>query len=45
MINQVVPSTDEGKIKKIIVKVGDKVSEGSEILFLDSQVKKKKVQK
>ena len=30
-----VPSTVEGKIKKIIVKVGDKVSEGSEILFLD----------
>jgi len=35
-----VPSTDEGKIKKIIVKVGDKVSEGSEILFLDSLGKK-----
>ncbi len=35
-----VPSTDEGKIKKIIVKVGDKVSEGSEILFLDAVDKK-----
>ena len=31
-----VPATDEGKINKIIVKVGDKVSEGSEILSLDS---------
>ena len=29
------PATDEGKINKIIVKVGDKVSEGSEILSLD----------
>jgi len=35
-----VPATDEGKIKKIIVKVGDKVSEGSEILLLDSVDKK-----
>ena len=31
-----VPATDEGKINKIIVKVGDKVSQGSEILSLDS---------
>mgnify|MGYP001159661573 FL=1 len=35
-----VPSTNEGKIKKIIVKVGDKVSEGSEILLLDAVGKK-----
>ena len=35
-----VPSTSEGKIKNIIVKVGDKVSEGSEILFLDAVDKK-----
>ena len=35
-----VPATDEGKINKIIVKVGDKVSEGSEILSLDSVSKK-----
>ncbi len=35
-----VPSTNEGKIKKIIVNVGDKVSEGSEILLLDSVDKK-----
>ncbi len=35
-----VPATDEGKINKIIVKVGDKVSEGSEILSLDTVGKK-----
>ena len=35
-----VPATDEGKINKIIVKVGDKVSQGSEILSLDSVVAK-----
>ncbi len=35
-----VPSTDDGKIKKITVKVGDKVSEGSEILYLDVLSKK-----
>ena len=35
-----VPSTDGGKIKKIIVKVGDRVSEGSEILLLDTVEKK-----
>ncbi len=35
-----VPATDEGKINKIIVKVGDKVSEGSEILSLDVVGKK-----
>ena len=35
-----VPSIVEGKIKKIIVKVGDKVSEGSEILLLDAVGKK-----
>tara|TARA_B100001175_G_C19504912_1_gene640292 strand:+ start:464 stop:1714 length:1251 start_codon:yes stop_codon:yes gene_type:complete len=31
-----VPSTNEGKIKKIVVKVGDKVSEGNEILLLEA---------
>ena len=36
-----VPSTDDGKIKKILVKIGDKVSEGSEILFLEAVSKKK----
>ena len=36
-----VPATDEGKINKIIVKVGDKVSQGSEILILDAVTKKK----
>ena len=40
-----VPATDEGKINKIIVKVGDKVSEGSEILSLDSLSKKKESKK
>ena len=35
-----VPSTDQGNIKKILVKVGDKVSEGSEILLLEAVVKK-----
>ena len=40
-----VPSTNEGKIKKIIVKVGDKVSEGSEILSLDSVSKKEESKK
>ena len=40
-----VPSTDEGKIKKIIVKIGDKVSEGSEILSLETDGKEKKNEK
>ena len=40
-----VPATDEGKINKIIVKVGDKVSEGSEILLLDSVSKKEEIKK
>ncbi len=40
-----VPATDEGKINKIIVKVGDKVSEGSEILSLDSISKKEESKK
>jgi len=40
-----VPATDEGKINKIIVKVGDKVSEGSEILSLDSVSKKEESRK
>ena len=40
-----VPATDEGKINKIIVKVGDKVSEGSEILSLDSVNKKEESKK
>ena len=40
-----VPATDEGKINKIIVKVGDKVSEGSEILSLDSVSKKEEIKK
>ena len=40
-----VPATDEGKINKIIVKVGDKVSEGSEILSLDSVSKKEEGKK
>ena len=40
-----VPATDEGKINKIIVKVGDKVSQGSEILSLDSVVAKKESKK
>ena len=31
-----VPSTYNGKVKKVIVKVGDKVSEGSEILLIES---------
>jgi len=31
-----VPSTYDGKVKKITVKVGDKVSEGSEILLIES---------
>ncbi len=31
-----VPSTYNGKVKKIAVKVGDKVSEGSEILLIES---------
>jgi len=34
-----VPSTCSGKIKKITVKVGDKVSEGSEILLIESASK------
>ena len=40
-----VPATDEGKINKIIVKVGDKVSEGSEILSLDFLSKKEENRK
>ena len=40
-----VPATDEGKINKIIVKVGDKVSEGSEILSLVSVGKKEESKK
>ena len=40
-----VPATDEGKINRIIVKVGDKVSEGSEILSLDSVSKKEESKK
>ena len=40
-----VPATDEGKINKIIVKVGDKVSEGSEILSLDPVSKKEESKK
>ena len=40
-----VPATDEGKINKIIVKVGDKVSQGSEILSLDSVVAKEESKK
>ena len=40
-----VPATDEGKINKIIVKVGDKVSEGSEILSLDTVSKKEESNK
>ena len=40
-----VPATDEGKINKIIVKVGDKVSEGSEILSLDTVGKKEENKK
>ena len=31
-----VPSTYNGKVKKVAVKVGDKVSEGSEILLIES---------
>ena len=40
-----VPSTDQGNIKKILVKVGDKVSEGSEILLLKAVVKKEENKK
>ena len=40
-----VPATDEGKITNIIVKVGDKVSEGSEILSLVSVGKKEERKK
>ena len=40
-----VPATDEGKINKIIVKVGDKVSEGSEILSLDTVSKNEEIKK
>tara|TARA_Y100001970_G_scaffold221641_1_gene272441 strand:- start:3604 stop:4857 length:1254 start_codon:yes stop_codon:yes gene_type:complete len=40
-----VPATDEGKITNIIVKVGDKVSEGSEILSLVSVGKKEESKK
>jgi len=40
-----VPATDEGKINKIIVKVGDKVSQGSEILSLDSVGAKEEIKK
>ena len=40
-----VPATDEGKINKINVKVGDKVSEGNEILSLDTVVQKEENKK
>ncbi len=40
-----VPATDEGKINNIIIKVGDKVSEGSEILSLDFFSKKEENKK
>ena len=40
-----VPSADQGNIKKILVKVGDKVSEGSEILLLEAVVKKEENKK
>jgi len=38
-----VPAADGGKINKIMVKVGDKVSEGSEILSLDTVGKKEEI--
>ncbi len=38
-----VPAADGGKINKIMVKVGDKVSEGSEILLLDTVGKKEEI--
>ena len=40
-----VPSTYDGKIKKITVKVGDKVSEGSEILLIESTSEKNESKK
>ena len=40
-----VPATDEGKINKISIKVGDKVSEGSEILSLEIIGKKEEIKK
>ena len=40
-----VPATDEGKINKISIKVGDKVSEGTEILSLETIGKKEEGKK
>ena len=40
-----VPSTYDGKVKKITVKVGDKVSEGSEILLIESTSEKNESKK
>ena len=40
-----VPSTYNGKVKKIAVKVGDKVSEGSEILLIESVSEEKESKK
>jgi len=40
-----VPSKYDGKVKKIIVKVGDKVSEGSEILLIESTPEKNESKK
>ena len=40
-----VPATDEGKINKISIKVGDKVSEGTEILSLETIGKKEESKK
>ncbi len=40
-----VPATDEGKINKISIKVGDKVSEGTEILSLETNGKKEEGKK
>ena len=38
-----VPSTEEGIIDKLNVKVGDKVSKGDIILFVNSESKNKKI--
>ena len=40
-----VPSTYNGKVKKVTVKVGDKVSEGSEILLIESVSEEKESKK
>jgi len=37
-----IPSTYEGEVKKLNIKVGDKVSEGSTILTLEVKEKKKR---